>query len=409
MRLPASTLLDWHQARRAGGVPTVSVLAGPVGLGVREWRRWAGRGSLPVAQVAGGDAGTFASGWVAEVFARADPTALAGRWVAGRTAGVPDPARLTRYDLDQLWRTAGADPADPAAAAAYLALAAAADGRRIDPAEFARALAEGAHAGGGPARVFAGVSGLDPSAHLPALLVVPADPDGLPAWFGRTMRELEAVAVAVPRLPVGVCVPTAAFESAVAADPGSRATAVAREGMIPVSGVSVADLTDQLRAAGVGPPPAATLARLAADGLDPAVAAAFVDAARAVRRADPADVADDFRSVHERFLFEQLESLPETAGRFRPNRPLPFRHGTQAAEADLVAEGLRVVVEVDGAHYHLNQPQYRRDRRKDWEYQRHGYLVLRFLAEDVVDDLETILATILDAVAFRRDRPPPER
>ncbi|MBX9584555.1 MAG: endonuclease domain-containing protein, partial [Gemmataceae bacterium] len=136
---------------------------------------------------------------------------------------------------------------------------------------------------------------------------------------------------------------------------------------------------------------------------------AFVDAARAVRRGDPADVADDFRSVHERFLFEQLESLPETAGLFRPNRPLPFRHGPQAAEADLVAEGLKVVVEVDGTHYHLNQPQYRRDRRKDWEYQRHGYLVLRFLAEDVVDDLETILATVLDAVAFRRDRPPPER
>jgi very-short-patch-repair endonuclease len=52
----------------------------------------------------------------------------------------------------------------------------------------------------------------------------------------------------------------------------------------------------------------------------------------------------------------------------------------------------------------LNQDQYRRDRRKDWLYQRHGYLVLRFLAEDVVDDLESILATIVEAVAFRLPR-----
>ena len=59
-------------------------------------------------------------------------------------------------------------------------------------------------------------------------------------------------------------------------------------------------------------------------------------------------------------------------------------------------------MEVDGQHYHLNENQYRRDRRKDWQYQRHGYLVLRFLAEDVVEDLETILNTILDAVAWRR-------
>ncbi len=59
--------------------------------------------------------------------------------------------------------------------------------------------------------------------------------------------------------------------------------------------------------------------------------------------------------------------------------------------------------------YHLNQQQYRRDRRKDVLYQQHDYFVLRFLAEDVVDDLEAILATILNAVALRRDAPIPAR
>ncbi|WP_010048939.1 DUF559 domain-containing protein [Gemmata obscuriglobus] len=59
-------------------------------------------------------------------------------------------------------------------------------------------------------------------------------------------------------------------------------------------------------------------------------------------------------------------------------------------------------MEVDGAFYHLNPEQYRRDRRKDHLYQKHGYRVLRFLAEDVVTDLERILNTILEVVAERR-------
>jgi len=38
-----------------------------------------------------------------------------------------------------------------------------------------------------------------------------------------------------------------------------------------------------------------------------------------------------------------------TAGLFRPNHPLGFRHGHQTAEGDLVAESLKLAVEVDGA------------------------------------------------------------
>ena len=41
---------------------------------------------------------------------------------------------------------------------------------------------------------------------------------------------------------------------------------------------------------------------------------------------------------------------------------------------------------------------YRRDRTKDWELQRRGFVVLRFLAEDVIPQLEMIRDRILDAV-----------
>lgn len=71
-----------------------------------------------------------------------------------------------------------------------------------------------------------------------------------------------------------------------------------------------------------------------------------------------------------------------------------------------MAERLNLVVEVDGSYYHLTREQYRRDRRKDVSYQRHGYHVLRFLAEDVVDDLPGVLSAILEAVAYRRAASP---
>jgi hypothetical protein len=48
---------------------------------------------------------------------------------------------------------------------------------------------------------------------------------------------------------------------------------------------------------------------------------------------------------------------------------------------------------------HLDSPEaYRRDRRKDMLLQQHGYFVLRFLAEDVGKQLDTVLDAILRAL-----------
>ena len=111
---------------------------------------------------------------------------------------------------------------------------------------------------------------------------------------------------------------------------------------------------------------------------------------------------DRARSAAERFLFECLEMLPETSGLFRLNAGLGFPFGTsREIEADLAAEPLRLVIEIDGYHHFRDPESYRRDRRKDYALQKHGYLVVRVLAEDVVRRLEPVLDTILDAVAFR--------
>jgi very-short-patch-repair endonuclease len=135
----------------------------------------------------------------------------------------------------------------------------------------------------------------------------------------------------------------------------------------------------------------------------------FVDAARAADSASTGgpDAVDRARSAAERFLFERLESLPETAGLFRLNARPGFRSGSvHALEVDLLAESLRLAVEVDGYYHFRDADAYRRDRRKDLELQRRGYLVVRVLADDVVRRLEEILETILDLVA-RQARPAP--
>jgi very-short-patch-repair endonuclease len=59
-------------------------------------------------------------------------------------------------------------------------------------------------------------------------------------------------------------------------------------------------------------------------------------------------------------------------------------------------------VELDGAQHLADPIAYRRDRRKDQLLQENGYLVLRFLAEDVGKELDLVLDSILRALSHRR-------
>ena len=58
-------------------------------------------------------------------------------------------------------------------------------------------------------------------------------------------------------------------------------------------------------------------------------------------------------------------------------------------------------MEVDGDQHLADPVAYRRDRRKDLLLQENGYLVLRFLAQDVGRDLDRVLDTLLKALARR--------
>jgi very-short-patch-repair endonuclease len=146
---------------------------------------------------------------------------------------------------------------------------------------------------------------------------------------------------------------------------------------------------------------AASVRRLVRDGVEPSLATLFVDVARPLP--PDAEGVDRARSATEGFLYRRLQTLAVTTGRFRLNAGLsiPF-DGSSGMEVDLLCNHPRLAIELDGPQ-HLGDPvAYRRDRRKDRLLQENGYIVLRFLADDVAKDLDTVLDTILRVLATGR-------
>lgn len=149
---------------------------------------------------------------------------------------------------------------------------------------------------------------------------------------------------------------------------------------------------------------AASVRRLVRDGVDLPLATLFVHVAQPVPPG--AEGAERARSATERFLFQRLQTLPQTRNRFRLNADLPIAFDSLGRlEVDLLCADARVAVELDGAQHLADPIAYRRDRRKDQVLQENGYLVLRFLAEDVGKELDLVLDSILRAISHRVPAP----
>jgi very-short-patch-repair endonuclease len=127
----------------------------------------------------------------------------------------------------------------------------------------------------------------------------------------------------------------------------------------------------------------------------------FVTAARPIP--PEAEGVNRGRSASEAFLYRRLETLRETRGRFELNTDLPIAFdGCGRMEIDLLCADSRLVVEIDGAQHLADPVAYRRDRRKDQLLQENGYLVLRYLAEDLAKELDAVLDGILRSLSSRR-------
>ncbi|MBV8141599.1 MAG: DUF559 domain-containing protein [Verrucomicrobia bacterium] len=146
---------------------------------------------------------------------------------------------------------------------------------------------------------------------------------------------------------------------------------------------------------------AASVRRLIRDGVETPLANLFL---HAIHSPSPeSQGADRARSASEAFLYRRLETLPETAGRFRLNVELPIPFDAWGRmEVDFFCADSRLVVELDGAQHLADAEAYRRDRKRDAMLQQNGYFVLRFLAEDASKRLDHILDNILATLVHRR-------
>jgi len=208
-----------------------------------------------------------------------------------------------------------------------------------------------------------------------------------------TGPTLARILEAHPTLSVALVGPTTHAEVAAVA---GRARVLLEEGFVETA-LGADAVARRLAAAGMPAQPALEVAeRLAAGGIDEQAVALFVEAATAG--------GDRARSAAERFLFDRLEARRETAGLFSRNVRVACGFGQGGAEVDLLCEHHWVAVEIDGYHHFRDPDAYRRDRRKDLELQKSGYLVVRILADDVVARLETVLETITAALEFAAAR-----
>jgi hypothetical protein len=143
--------------------------------------------------------------------------------------------------------------------------------------------------------------------------------------------------------------------------------------------------------------------RLVRDGVDCPLGNLFLHAAR--HFPESLEGAVRARSASEAFLYRRLETLPKARGLFRLNDRLaiPFA-GFPDMEVDLACRRFRIAIEIDGLQ-HLNDIKaYRRDRSKDLLLQKAGWIVVRVLADDIVEKLDDLPDCILRLLAARGRR-----
>jgi hypothetical protein len=225
------------------------------------------------------------------------------------------------------------------------------------------------------AQVLRALHGLITPQIQPAILIGEPKAD-----MNAAVNHLAQVAESVPWWDLAMTVSAEAFDQYLRTAPDSRAKSLLRSGLIDISSSSsvVAELSLP-PIPGIQPNPKLTAAH-----------------AEAVRLRPQRD--DAARSAAERFLFELLQSHPATRGLFVLNGHATFQFGPRLAEIDLLARALWLAVEIDGYYHFTDSEAYRRDRRKDWELQRHGYRVVRVLADDVVEQTGQVMEVVLAAV-----------
>lgn len=389
--------LDWHEQRRRQAIPTVSVLLGATAAtGSLAWRRWATHQQRPVVVLS--DPATAARGWLLAAAHQHDLSSMALTYLACRLGR--EPAKFlaawlnkTSYDRQQFWDAWPFQSPSPLVRCLcdLAASTSTSSGQLIDDVLGATAIDPFAAV----EQLLALLADAHQTSRAPAILLQPASSQSDLGWLQATAEEAARWVLRVPQLSTAIAVPDSLWLQLLAASPPSRTRDLLREGVVAVTTPSPDEIASRLQQAKASPevlPAARVLAQHGAD-------AAMVETACSLLQAageETEHASNQARSNAERFLYEFLQLLPETAGRWELNATLPFNFGPRPIEVDLLERSRRLVVEIDGYYHFRNRDVYRRDRAKDYLLQRHGYFVLRFLAEDVVFCIEQIRDRILE-------------
>ncbi len=364
--------LDRLEARWRAGIPSVGLVAVEDGTSLDLVREILATSGLEISNCAE-STDSIASSYFVALLASSDPVeALAFRAAA---AIGEDPhqflARL-RENFDALEpRSLAGLGSDPCL---HIAVAAVLGPWRTVGDLWQRALQLASRSQLGAEHCVAGFAVLFDAERLPVLLLAPDDGSCMAAiaTAGRLAEVRGTIRIVIAVAP-------AALER-IEAD-GSRWAALAREGRF-----KVAD-SGGMHAA---PPVSAERTEL--------------EELRNVPPPVPPAVVQRVRSLAERVMFEALERRRATRGRFELNGTIDALFGPREAEIDLIDRNLRIAVEIDGFHHFTDSDAYRRDRRKDVLLQNEGFLVIRILADDVLEAVEEAVDRVVAASALRRTR-----
>jgi very-short-patch-repair endonuclease len=410
---PAPLALERHQRRREQGIPTLTVLAGPPSAGLSLWRRWLEARGRTLCVSASTTPEGVVRDWM-EALGQARSLATDAAEHLGAAAGLRPgelPSRLkgkTAHERGVLLQALlpALAPGDVSATCRGLLHL-----PQVVPKSAESLGAVLAACEGDALRALGAVHALVPPGAAPTLLMSGAGTAA--GWLEQAARVCARACEAVPSLVVALQAERPELE-AYLRGPESQARALVREGRVELAAPSSEELMRRLEALGVQKPRSleGPLQRLAADGVPDEVITQYGEAARKRETADRApEEADRARSAAERFLYKLLDAMPATQGLFELNARAEFQLRGRSVEVDFLSRRLRLAIEVDG-YFHFREPErYRRDRRKDLALQRHGYWVLRFLADDVVARFEEIRDTVLEVVSIRRQDlggPPPQ-
>ncbi|MEM9490381.1 MAG: DUF559 domain-containing protein [Myxococcota bacterium] len=406
-------MLTRHERRRHGDLPAISVLVGPGEYAAQCWSSWLAEDARQafVCTEASSEALLLAlveylfqyrdilTDIVAVYRQQSDHTVPEHTVDALHRAGAPERAAFL-----QTIAAAGMH-ADVLFVAERLCDRLAAGGERAS--ELAAALHDPIH-GWQPA--LRGLVRCVPGDALPGVLLAPGS-TGYPAhdWLPAAVRAALALAELSPRLTLAITCAAQALDEFLQSGGESRGKAMMREGLISLESAAAGDPPGRDAGDDTSDSPAVqvSLDRLRQLDAGDELREAFHTAARTreqARRASPTDrdSQDRARSAAERLLYQALEATAETAGLFQLNERIDIVFGRAPMEIDLLAKTLDLAVEIDGYYHFQNHDAYRRDRRKDLLLQTNRYLVMRFLADDVVPELAEILDRITEIIRWRR-------